>query len=381
LISPAYEGRPQTYVKHVALRRYLQRFALIVGSRWETLIYVDCFSGPWMCAAEDFSDSSFAIAIEQLTMARDYHKERSRTISLRCFFVEKDPANYRQLEGFIRTRSGVQIEARNSAFEDAIPAIGKFVANAGRSAFPFYFIDPTGWTGFSMRVISPLLSVEPSEVLVNFMTGHISRFLEMKESQESFVELFGADVRAEFQGLNGQDREDAAVFIYARNLARACGYKHTCVAVVIKNDENRAHFHLIYATRSPKGVEVFKEAERKAMEAMEQARVERIERDLGMGSLFGEEELGPSKHYGTLRARYLGAAEKTVRELLMKSDAGIPFHELCMAAAFFPLVWEGDVKSWVDSWEKKGLLENRSRRPRQRVPRPDDLLTWKGDRP
>jgi three-Cys-motif partner protein len=65
-----YVGREQTRVKHEILRRYLVRFAHIVGSRWDTISYVDGFSGPWRSQSERREDTSFSIAIEQLRHAR-----------------------------------------------------------------------------------------------------------------------------------------------------------------------------------------------------------------------------------------------------------------------------------------------------------------------
>ncbi len=41
-----YKGREQTYVKHYILEEYLGRFAHIIGWYWQTIAYVDCFSGP-----------------------------------------------------------------------------------------------------------------------------------------------------------------------------------------------------------------------------------------------------------------------------------------------------------------------------------------------
>ena len=65
-----YERREQTFVKHEALRAYLERFAHIVGYSFGTLVYVDGFAGPWRVRSETLDDSSFAIAIRELRKAR-----------------------------------------------------------------------------------------------------------------------------------------------------------------------------------------------------------------------------------------------------------------------------------------------------------------------
>ena len=140
-----YTGREQTLVKHFILRHYLARFAIIVGHRWDTITYVDCFSGPWNVQSDDFHDSSFAIALEQLRKARDIHKSRTRrTLKLRCVFLETNRSAFAKLKQFVSGITDVEIELQNKALEDAVPFILKFVKNGGSRAFPFIFIDQIG---------------------------------------------------------------------------------------------------------------------------------------------------------------------------------------------------------------------------------------------
>lgn len=380
MTDPNYVGREQTLVKHAALRAYLERFAFIVGSRWETLLYIDCFSGPWNVGSSEFRDSSFAIAIAELRKARDYHREKSgRVLNLRCFFIEKEKGAFEQLRSFLNKQEDIETEARNLSFEEAIPEVQSFITKAGARAFPFIFIDPTGWTGFRMNLIAPLLSRKPCEVLVNFMTGHIRRFLQssVEHTQENMEDLFGAsDFRERLSGLRGQDREDAAVFAYANNLKKRCGFEYVCVAVILNPEESTSHFHLVYGTRNIKGAEVFKTAEKKAMEVGETARAEIETKNAGSGLLFPIEEIGFSKHYGELRVRYLNAAKEHARRLLA-SGAPVPYDKLREVVFGYPLVWESDLKSWVALWQTKGL-EIVGKGAKQRVPKPGQVLQWAG---
>lgn len=187
-----YTGREQTYIKHFILRNYLERFAIIVGSRWDTLTYVDCFSGPWKAQSEKFEDSSFFIAIEQLRKARDVHRKRTgKILKLRCFFLEKTPSAYAKLKQFAGQIDDIIIETKNKELENAIQDILKFVQDGGPTSFPFIFIDPTGWSGFALETITPLLKLKREEVLITFMTEHIRRFIgwPQKRNQESFIKL------------------------------------------------------------------------------------------------------------------------------------------------------------------------------------------------
>ena len=77
-----YRGREQTLVKHFILRKYLERFARIVGTFADSITYVDCFSGPWNVRSEELKDSSFAIALEELRKAQATLSEGVSTLGI-----------------------------------------------------------------------------------------------------------------------------------------------------------------------------------------------------------------------------------------------------------------------------------------------------------
>jgi len=381
-----YEGREQSLVKHMMLRRYLQRFAFIIGARWNSITYVDCFSGPWNSRSDDFADTSFGIAINELRNARDALREtQGRQIQLRCFFLEKSKSAYAQLREFVDTIDDVEIQTRNAVLEDSVDEIVEFAQREGPQSFPFVFIDPTGWTGFALDVIQPLLALNPGEVLIIFMTGHVRRFIDAPdtETQQSFERLFGSvDFRANMSGLERSDRDDAAVFQYMRNVKTAGGFGYASPAVVLQPEINRSHFHLIYLTRNPKGIEVFKDAERQAMRDMESARAQaqqsrRQQKSGGQKELFSAEELHDSTYFDEIRDRYLDLAMNDVlREL--ENKRRISYDELWTAALSFPLVWEADLKAWISAWASSGQLTIEGMKPRQRVPRRNEhnVLVW-----
>lgn len=164
-VPEAYEGREQSLVKHFILQNYLERFAHIVGSWSHTITYVDCFSGPWQNQAKDFSDTSFSIALNELKKARATHLKLGREIHIRCLFLEREKSAFQKLKAYSQEmkQPGIEIDPRNKSLEDAVNDIVDFCKKGGRSNFSFIFIDPTGWTGFSMKVIQPLLRLCPEK--------------------------------------------------------------------------------------------------------------------------------------------------------------------------------------------------------------------------
>jgi three-Cys-motif partner protein len=347
---------------------------------------VDCFSGPWNARSEKFEDSSFAIALNELRKARDtLADQRGRNVRLRCFFLEKNRAAYAQLKEFADSVTDAEIETRNATLEESIPDITDFVRLGGAKAFPFIFIDPTGWTGFGMETIAPLLRLNPGEVLINFMTGHIRRFLDspQEEARDSFKRLFGSgSFREKIEGMAQQNREDAAVQEYTSNAKKVGGFNHGCSAIVLNPEMDRTHFNLIYLTRRPEGVEVFKDAEKKAMEVQETARAEaqqrkRIARQ-GQSELFGSKELHDSSYYESLRERYLVKVRGLVLQAL-ESNHRLLYDDAWGLAMSEPMLWESDLKLWIEEWKEAGRLEIAGMQPRQRVPHrgEDNYLVWK----
>ena len=387
-----YIDREQTQVKHIILENYLERFAIIVGSRWDTITYVDCFSGPWKVKSEKFEDSSFAIALEQLRKARDIHKKQTgKTLKLRCFFLEKTPSAYAKRKQFADRQDDVKIETKNKKLENAIQDILDFVQDGGPKSFPFIFIDPTGWSGFALETITPLLKLNPGEVLITFMTEHIRRFIEwqQEQNQESFIKLFGSgQFKDKLKGLDEKDREDAIVTAYCECVRSVGAFRYTSSAIVLHPKKNRTHFHLIYATRGRKGVEVFKEAEKKAMSEMEKARDEaqKREREERTGQtefrLFsGTVTQDPSEHFRSLRERYMSRARAAVLALL-QAKKQLAYDEAWSSAMTFPLTWESDLKGWIRDWEHAGRLEATGLKEKQHVPQlgEDIRLVWKSSR-
>ncbi|MBM7112586.1 three-Cys-motif partner protein TcmP [Archangium primigenium] len=384
-----YEGREQTLVKHFILRKYLERFALIVGTKWKSITYVDGFSGPWNLKSENFEDSSFAIALEELRKARRVLERNGHELGIRCFFIEKNRQSHTLLKAYTDTIQHAHIETKNAPLEASIGDILSFIEKDRPKTFPFIFIDPKGWTGFSMTTIQPLLQSEPGEVLINFMTSHIKRFITspLEQSHESFKQLFGSDgFREKLAGRAEQDREDAAVSFYMQCLKRAGKFRHVCCAIVLHPEFDKTHFHLIYATRNAKGVEVFKEVEKKAMQNMEEARatVQKRKQEKQSGqqsSFFQETPLRSSRHYDLLRERYLDKCQRQLKKWLSERSR-VSYDDAWAFALMAPMVWESDLREWLDEWSEQGLLTVKNRPPRSRVLARNKgiLLEWNGEK-
>jgi three-Cys-motif partner protein len=155
-----YVGREQAYVKHVVLEQYLLALALKVGqfAKGTTLNYIDGFSGPWHHGVPLDSNrpTSPHVAMTQLRDAREQLRARGVPLQVRGLSVESDADAYARLETLCATWKDLETQRIRGEFEAQIAAAVTF-AKGGPKPFAFVFIDPTGWKGFGLRRIKPLL--------------------------------------------------------------------------------------------------------------------------------------------------------------------------------------------------------------------------------
>ena len=384
LDKESYRNREQTYIKHFVLERYLERLAFKIGmgTSGPTLNYVDGFAGPWKHADEGLQDTSPFIAISKLRDVRTALRERNRSFRFRCLFIEKERGPFRQLESEARTVSDAEIIALHGKFEDYVPNAATF-ASAGRKPFAFFFIDPTGWTGYRMSALKRLLDVHPSEILINFMTSFVDRFVhrDTPALRSGFQDLFGdGDFRHEWRSLEGLDREDAIVEAYCRRIRDVGRFQFVGSAVVLKPDFDRSLYHLVYATRHPKGIEVFREVEEKAFSHQSEFRSDlaqsrRVSRT-GQGELFQAASLSGS-YEASLIHRYRTRSKAALKDLLRKENR-TPYDRAEEVALSFPLTSSRQLKEWIAEWGADGRIKVEGLTARERVPkaRRGHFLVW-----
>lgn len=372
--AESYSGREQTYLKHFFLEKYLERVAYKVGSFAKEFVYVDGFSGPWQTSDPGFEDSSFMIAIKKLREVRDGLRAINRTPKIRCIFVEPDPAAYPLLVNATSAVTDIDIKTINSEFETAIPEVLQIIG----SAFSLVFIDPTGWTGFGLNQISPILRHQPGEVLVNFMFDHINRFLDTPSPEMSFDDLFGGpgwkDVVKQ-----SPDREDAIIAFYTERLKANGGFDYATSTRVKKPLADRSYFYLVYGTRHDQGIVEFRSVEKKEISEQERVRLNAQELDrflkTGQTNLFSSPgferpDIGVAS-FETERQENLNKAKQRLLELL-NQKVDVSFGDARVHLLELPLVWEPDVKRLVaEHAEILGLTG------KQRVPKAENRIRLK----
>ena len=294
-MTDPYCGREQTRAKHFILERYLQALAFKVLT-FSDVTYVDGFSGPWRTETEDFSDSSFMIAIRTLLEVQEkMHRERGIKRNIRCFFSEENPNTFTRLERSVRQfhmpDDGFEIKTYSGKFENAVAEIQAFIG----SSFPLIFIDPTGWTGYPLDKIKPLFDRNKCEVLINFMFDFLNRFTYSQDEAtvRSIDPILGGPGWQNHLD-PGLSRGLAVEKLFRETLKGVGSFKYVVSTKIDKATEDRLHFFITYATKHLEGLRVFRQTEYDARRLHERNRANAKERRrrarTGMADLFSDHQ-------------------------------------------------------------------------------------------
>ena len=350
--------------------------------RYGEFVLVDGFSGPWRSHGGKFDDTSFMIAVEQLRRVQNIVRQKHPNFGVRCLFIEKDPLAFEGLKGAIGDQSYIAAETLNGEFESHIETIKKF---AGKS-FLFLFVDPTGWQGFALKRMFPLMRLR-GEILINFMFDHINRFLEhdSQEIAQQMDELMGSsEWRSLFSARldAGMGREDAILETYKEQLKKVGGYKFVSSIRIMKPNSERSYFHLVYGTQALPGIQAFSRVEKKAAEEQRLVRSKVSERTnlekSAQMPMFSLDEMPLRQSWFDVERASAIARARRLFERRLRAQTRLEYDNLLGPMIELSLVWESDVKSIIAEFEKEGAVQIIGKNANQRVPKSGNIIEWIG---
>lgn len=376
-----YAGREQTKAKHFILKRYLQALAFKVLTISD-ITYVDGFSGPWNSNMEDFSDSSFMIALQVLQDAqRKLFEQKGIRRRIHCFLSEIDPEAFRQLQAavapFNKPKDGFEVETYCGKFEDAVSQIKKSIG----SSFALIFIDPTGWTGFAFEKIKDIFSSRMCETLINFMYDHVNRFVASQDIATI------ASLNAILGGSGWRERLDtklprglAVEKLFRDTLQRAGNFQYVISTKIDRNTADRPHFFIAYATKSRHGLKVFRQIEYDALREQARNRANAKERKQeqrsAMIDMFSGHEADVQEETidGIVKAQERLASAYLLE--VLSNEHTLPFSQVVDVLLQAFMLRETNVKDICVALEKEGRID-RTWGPGNRKPQDADLVRLK----
>lgn len=299
-----YENREHAKAKHDLLKRYIERYAMILGRHATEIAFVDGFAGPWQSGAADRSDTSFGLSAATLRKCAEALAARfSKRPVIRALWIEEGLAAYELLSEFAtRTSSSrISIEAKHASFQDSIDSIVRFV---GTDAYSFIFVDPKGYKGLiEPDVIAPLLRMPRAEVLINYMWDHIRYAFGRPDEpghRANLERLYGSEVTRLLDISDGGARAAEALQVYEQRLREAADVEGRSrlrvLSYPILDTHGRRYpkYWLVHATHAASGLTTFadecEKTNRTQTAIFFSANANRREVKTGMADLFANEE-------------------------------------------------------------------------------------------
>lgn len=321
-----YGGREQAFIKHHFLANYVDQLVFKVGSHRD-IVYVDGFSGPWQDQADRFEDTSFGIALKSLRRAKQTWKDMGRgDRTMRALLVEREPEAYARLQQIAPLYPDIDIQTFNGDFVQLVPELLRAIP---ADAFSFVLMDPKGWK-IDMKAVAPLLSRPNCEVVFNFMftminwsacmpNAAIQAGLEALMPSTNWKQRLDNISVAPGQSV-ADARKSVLVAAISEAIGRLGGYPYVMETPVLFPLKDRTYYSLIYATRSTKGVEVFRDCQNGTLKEQDKVRSDlqfaRRDELAGMTDMFGAAPTGDE-----FAARWISEQDKAARAALVD---GVP---------------------------------------------------------
>jgi three-Cys-motif partner protein len=178
-------------------------------------------------------------------------------------FVEEDPARFENLQSLVNDitiPANVHVQLGRGAFADLIGGALDRLDEAGQTMAPaLVMVDPFGWKGMPMSLLSRIAQHPRSELLISFMYESINRWLGQPDLEASFDELFGVTTwRDAFRLGTRRQRLDFLHELYVQQL-RAAGMTYSRSFLMLDSG-NRPEYFLIFATHHIEGLKAMKRA-------------------------------------------------------------------------------------------------------------------------
>lgn len=253
-----WDSTDHTNAKLAILKGYLDAWFPILAQTRQKIVYIDGFAGPGTYAGGE--EGSPVVALKA---ARE-HSLRDKFNEVVFWFIEQNKKRYENLgkvlqEKFPDMKDGIngqfQYHVVHGEFAQSVEnALDKIESQNQSLAPTFAFIDPFGFSNMPMRTVKRVLSNPHCEVMVTFMDGFIKRFHDDARS-DSLDEIYGT---SEWKKVaeSGPSPDITYVDLYKKQLEGAgARYVRT---FEMKNSMGLSIYHLVYATKNIKGMEVMK---------------------------------------------------------------------------------------------------------------------------
>jgi three-Cys-motif partner protein len=252
------EIREQSQVKARIVQKYFWAWAKVIiptaKQQDNRILYIDLFAGPGR-----YDDGTLSTPLLVLQKAIEDPDMRQMLVT---HFNDKDADNAGKLREAIKALPGIKKLKHKPVISNEV--VGKEIEKklASVKLIPtFFFVDPWGYKGLSMGLVSSVLRNWGSDCVFFFNYNRVNMGLNNDAVRKHMAALFGTErahrLRSRLAGLNPDDREKLVL----KKLCSALEEEGASYVLpfTFKNESGtRTSHHLIFATKHFKGYDIMK---------------------------------------------------------------------------------------------------------------------------
>ncbi|MDY7005507.1 MAG: three-Cys-motif partner protein TcmP [Cyanobacteriota bacterium] len=250
------EFRETSLVKAEIVAKYFWAWAKVImpqaKKRGTNIAYIDLFSGPGRY--QDGSKSTPLLILERAIADVDM---REKLITI---FNDKNSDNTDSLQQAINSLPSIKTLKHKPQVLNT--EIGREVVQVFPNIPTLFFIDPWGYKGLSLQLISSTIAGWGCDCIFFFNYNRINSGLNNSRVETHINELFGKEqanlLREQILNLQPDERESKIVQAIGDALKRVGGsyFQHFCFK---KEDINRTSHYLIFVSKNNRGHSIMKD--------------------------------------------------------------------------------------------------------------------------
>jgi len=252
------EIRQQSQAKMRIVSHYFEVWAKVIMptvKKWGSKIaYVDLFAGPGL-----YKDGTRSTPLLVLEKAVENPDLRQRLITI---FNDADPNNARSLEEAIKSVKGIEALKHHPKVSSRtiINSADEIMREVAKSP-TLLFVDPWGYKGLSLKMISSFIKEWGSECIFFFNYNRINMSINNRKVEDLMNVLFGKEradrLRGRLKSMRPAAREEAIVNEIIEELKEHGG--EYVLTFCFKDDTGKRTSHyLIFVTKNPKGSKIMR---------------------------------------------------------------------------------------------------------------------------
>lgn len=256
------EQREQSFIKARIVTKYFSAWSRVIlskiknySSHPQKLAYVDLFAGPGKY--DDQTESTPLMVLEKILA------DPELTNRMVTMFNDKDRGNLNSLKTAISQLNGIERLKYAPEFycEEVGGEIVKIFNNL-RSIPTFFFVDPWGYKGLSLNLISSIIKDWGCDCVLFFNYNRVNMGINNKTVESHMTSLFGdqqlISLQQNCKNTTSEQREIVVVQTLCEAL-RKSGSKYV-LPFRFKNEKgSRTSHHLIFLSKSFIGYNIMKD--------------------------------------------------------------------------------------------------------------------------